>query len=188
MFLVLVVMIAAAGCGGDNSDRIEVYKEIFFPVIVIFSIILAIYITFKIMAYQSERSYKKELVKYHANLELFKQQALKIPVNLEDCKIIKKNNREQKIYENSYSRVFYAFDTCEPFKPVYDTKSIVYKEGCFATYKAEIGNIPITFYANIEKDEFTVGVIFAKQKKTWIYVDKEDIENYYFDLEFLDKW
>ena len=184
IFLVVAAMIAA-GCRSDNSDRIEAYKEIFFPIIIIFSVIFAIYLIFKIEEYRSKRSYEKSREKYLEHLEIFKQQAEKIPVDLNKCKIKQKTHYHQKNRQKGYATVFDAYDAYKSNKPVYDTKE---RSTCMVTYKTKIGHIPYTFHEYIEKDEFTVRVMFAKRKKTWIYVDKKDIKNYYFDLEFLDKW
>ena len=177
LFWVAAVMMAAS-CSGDNSDRIEAYKEIFFPIIFLFSVIFAIYLIIKIDEYKSKRSYKKSRKKYLEHLEIFKQQAYKIPVDLEKCKIKQKTHYEQTIPQTG-ANIIAAYEAYTSDKPVYDTKE---RRICTVTYKTKIGHIPLTFHEYIEKDEFTVRVMFAKRKKTWIYVDKKDIKNYYFDL------
>ena len=37
----------------------------------------------------------------------------------------------------------------------------------------------------IDKDELTLKYLMQRQKVTYIYIDKSDRSNYYFDLEFL---
>ena len=113
----------------------------------------------------------------------FKQQAHKIPVNLADCKVKKHRVHYQKKQRCIQSERFDAVDSRVFGLHRNDTKEM---HSCTISYKTEINGKPVTFTTDVGKHEMTVYALFDRQKTTYIYVDKQDIENYYFDLEFLD--
>ncbi len=126
---------------------------------------------------------KKVHKKYLERLQTFKQQAYKIPVNLNDCKI-KQRTRYEKIYKSYRQQQNEALDEELFGIQRNDTKEL---HCCIVTFKTIIDGKNETFCVDIDKDELTLRILFAQQKTTYIYVDTQNGENYYFDLEFLNE-
>lgn len=143
--------------------------------ITIFALIFWFYISFT-----NRRNSKKALER----LRIFKIEAQKIPVQLKSCKI-KQTVRYEKIDKSYNQQKIDALDShfCDIQRD--DTKELV---SCMVTYKATFNGRSQTFHTYIDKDELTLQFLFARQKTTYIYVDKLDKNNYYFDLEFLDSF
>ena len=110
--------------------------------------------------------------------QAFKQQAHKILVNLDDCKV-KHRTRYERIAPGRY-------DALDSRVMGIHRKDSVEKHSCTITYKTEINGKPVIFTKDVCKHEMTVYALFAQQKTTYIYVDRQDITHYYFDLEFLN--
>lgn len=138
------------------------------------------------------RDAKKTQKKYIERLQLFKQQAYKIPVDLADCKIKQKTRYEKT--GKAYAFNPQIFNIRRP-----DIKEL---HSCTIMYETTINGKSEIFYADVEKDEVTLRMEFYRQKTTYIYLDTQDIyeetedteyiyedtedtKNYYFDLEFL---
>lgn len=182
----------------DGSVMIEItespnqpdYRETHAPLnfrrsrgkIVLLGFLAVIFVVCLPVLYFTKWKNKKVHKKYLERLQAFKQQAYKIPVNLNDCKI-KERTRYERIYKSYRQQQNEALD--EQFFSIQrnDTKEL---HCCTVTFEAVIDDKTETFCVDIDKDELTLRILFAQRKTTCIYVDTQNKENYYFDLEFLN--
>jgi hypothetical protein len=127
---------------------------------------------------RKDKEMEEEIVREKEN---FKQNVEKILVNFDNCKI-KSNNYTEQIEKDKNYRV-------KTLDALYDSSKIIeYIEvnSAIIEYETKINGKNVKFYSpTINKDEITLRFYLAKQKETYIYFDKENINNYYFDTEFL---
>jgi hypothetical protein len=112
-------------------------------------------------------------------IKSLKSNGIKLPVDLKKCSLSEYSNRIEKgtVYkeiidrlilnkpQDYYERTF--FETILIFECVLKNKKC-----CFISEK-------------INSDSLTLSLLIEKYKETTIYVDREDTNRYYFDLEFL---
>ncbi|MCL2327303.1 MAG: hypothetical protein FWC39_02185 [Bacteroidetes bacterium] len=146
--------------------------------IIVIALIVLIYVPLQL--YYTVRL-KKIRKKDFKELQIFKQQALKIPVDLNDCKIKQHIYRETAETEatDRYEALDYIFLNKQP------KRNTIEQRCCEVTFKATINGNAEIFCVDIPKDEFPLRILFQQQKTTYLYVDEQDTENFYFDLEFL---
>jgi hypothetical protein len=115
-------------------------------------------------------------------LEKLMSTGIKIPVDLTECKI-KSNSWIEESERYSNSRVAFwnevGGDADKNIERVENNHSVI-------EYECEFKGRKQIFRGSISKDETTLRILLELKKETIIYVDRDDIENYYFDLEFLD--
>lgn len=109
-----------------------------------------------------------------------KSHGLKIPVDLKNCSFSESIKRIKKgtIYSEIVDRLFLN-------KPqdYYDKVSIETQ----LYYECVIKNKKCRFISKkINTDFMTLSMLFEKYNETIIYVDKDNINNYYFDLTFIN--
>lgn len=135
-----------------------------------------------IIYYMSESSFSQEKgnTKWKEKL---KRNGIKIPVDLSKCQI-KSNSwvEERERYMNS--RVAFwnevGGDSEMNVEKVESIQSRI-------EYSLMSNGIFQTFLSpTIAKDETTLRILLELKKETVIYVDRDNFNNYYFDLEFLD--
>lgn len=113
-------------------------------------------------------------------VDQLKQEGEKIEVNLDECEIMT-NNYTRELERKS--KRAHAIDA------VYDSSQNIITETvnqAVLVYKRGINGEEETFYSpTIYKDETSLRWLLERQKKTAIYVDKDDRSLYYFDVAFL---
>jgi len=122
-----------------------------------------------------EDNFKKEIEKFKLNSE-------KIPVDLNNC-LIKTNNYTEQIEKESGYRA-------QTLDALYDSSKNVESVNVYNAvliFETEINGQKEKFYSpTINKEEITLRFLLDRQKETFIYVDKGNRKRYYFDIEFLD--
>ncbi len=108
----------------------------------------------------------------------------KIKVNLDDCEIVTNNYTKDVVTASPYNvQVFDAlYDSNRPnrnIKKVNVNQSIIIFETDRLGRKEKFKSL------SINKDEITLRFLLAQKKETLIYVDRNQKDKYYFDLEFL---
>jgi hypothetical protein len=115
-------------------------------------------------------------------LQNLKSTGIKIPVDLTKCKIKSNSWTEER---ERYSNPRIAFwnevggDADKNIERVENNHSVI-------EYECEFKGRRQVFLGSISKDETTLRILLELKKETTIYVDRDDVESYYFDLEFLD--
>lgn len=147
-------------------------------VVIIPVIVLLVYL---LILYFRRQKRKKELLILLENFRIFKQKADKIEVNLTDCILEEKIKYEQveKSYKEQRREAF------DGYFLGYQRDDTTERYYCLIKYKAVIDGIERTFTTYFNKDKMSLYILLAQQETTYIYVDKRDREEYYFDLEFL---
>src|SRR6478735_1111532 len=111
-----------------------------------------------------------------------KESGIKIEVDLNAVEIKASSYREENtsVYQNSK---YAALDELSGE----DRREYTQISQTVLTYTTEvIGKMRTFISPAIAKNEDSVVFLLANQKKTFLYVDPFDIENYFFDLEFLE--
>lgn len=146
-------------------------------------IIIGLLIYLYIVTFGTNRKRKKAHQKYLQDLQTFKLQADKISVRLADCKI-KERTYYEKINRSYRQQQNDAIDS-----QIFDIQRNDTKElhSCTIIYETTIDNKTAIFSSNIDKDELTLRILFGLQETTYIYIDKDNKESYYFDLDFLNR-
>jgi hypothetical protein len=114
-------------------------------------------------------------------LAKLKSTGFKIPVDLTKCKIKSNSWIEEK---DRYSNSRIAFwnqvggDADKNLERVENNHSVV-------EYECEFKGRKQIFLGLASKDETTLRILLELKKETTIYVDRDDVDNYYFDLEFI---
>ena len=99
---------------------------------------------------------------------------------------IKSNLYREEIINEGYSPVdkYKAFDTLVGK----DNREYNNVKESVIVYEAEVLGKKRKFYSStIPKDEITLLFLLGNQKKTFIYSDRLNQDNYFFDLEFLNE-
>jgi hypothetical protein len=137
------------------------------------------YLTFK---KGSAQWYEKNEENIKARIQEFRRKADKVRVDLNACEIKTNSYSEQVDKVKNYKAK--AFDT------LYDSdkgiENINSNETVLIFETEKYGEKEHYYSPVIYKDEITLRFMLDKQKETYIYIDKENRGNYYFDLEFLD--
>lgn len=159
----------------SNSSKVRLFCYTLL-VIIIIGILIYLYIDHLRIMKRGKNTHNK----YLQNLQIFKQQADKIPVYLANCKIKQRTRYEEINKTHQRLRNDDALDAL-----IFDIQRNDKKEikSCTITYQ-DRGQ---TFSTNIEKDELTIRILFGLQEITYIYVNKNNKKDYYFDLDFLDR-
>jgi hypothetical protein len=114
-------------------------------------------------------------------LENLKSTGIKIPVDLTKCKI-KSNTWVEERERYSNSRIAFwnevGGDADKNIERVKNNHSMI-------EYECEFKGRRQLFLGSISKDETTLRILLELKRETIIYVDRDDPENYYFDLEFI---
>lgn len=130
---------------------------------------------------QFDRDIKKSRKKDEVNLEMFKNNADKILVSLEDY-TIKSNSWTDEIVVNN-SKYIGAWNQISG-NPDKNIQKIARNPNCVYLKLKYNGNIEnYNFY--IEKDRQTLEILLGLKKETYLYIDKKYPEKKYLDLEFL---
>jgi hypothetical protein len=113
----------------------------------------------------------------------FKANSEKILVDFDKCEIISNNYVEEVETE--------SFNNNQAWEALYDSERNVKKvevNQARLLFEADRFGTKEKFYSSmICKDEITIRFLLAKQKETFIYIDKNDKDRYYFDLDFIFK-
>ncbi len=124
--------------------------------------------------FKLHRKWKKDLL----------NNGIKLEVDLEKVQI--KSNHYQKEVEQT-------FTTLDKYKAVdtllgKDTREFAEINECILIYETEVFGKKRQFQSsNIFKDKITLQFLLSNQKTTFIYLDKNDKDNYIFDIDFLNK-
>jgi hypothetical protein len=128
------------------------------------------------------KSIDKEIAAWKSNLKLNGE---KILINLTDCEV-KENFYFDEVEKVHSSRAqTYNAMTGQDYRNVekrsrYATV-IIYRYTNSKTGESEKFISPI-----IEKDKISLGFLLSAKKETFIYIDRNDPGNYFFDLDFSD--
>lgn len=126
--------------------------------------------------------YEKKEEDINARILELKQKADKVRVDLSVCEIKTNSYSEQVDKVKNYK--------AKAFDPLYDSdksiENINSNEAVLIFETEKYGEKEHYYSPVIYKDEITLRFMLDKQKETYIYIDKENRSNYYFDLEFLD--
>jgi hypothetical protein len=130
-------------------------------------------------------SYRTKKRKRYQRIRALKKNGLRIAVDLEKCTFSEDDFAEEEPHNLHYDKKYtykglWNVICGKPFDYDYRTQ---YATTVF--YNAEIDNDTICFSKTIPKDVVTLTFLFQIQKETYIYVDKNNYENHYFDLSFL---
>jgi hypothetical protein len=133
------------------------------------------------------KSMKKETINQQLEITEWKDRlmatGLTIPVDLNEC-IIKSNNYQEEKHTKFETKAHELMNraTKSGFeKSEYEdvVKSVV-------VFKVMIGASQLEFHSMpSKKDAKTLGFYMATKESATIYVDKNDMKNYYFDLDFI---
>lgn len=128
--------------------------------------------------------HKKEIQSARSDYEVWKedliQNGLKIEINLSKIEIKSSNYREE-IIDNGYSK-YKALDTLSET----DNREYNTIKECILVYETQVSEKKFKFFSPIiPKDEITLRFLLNNQKTTFIYQDKTDPGNYFFDIDFL---
>lgn len=110
---------------------------------------------------------------------------IKVEVDLDKCEI-KFNSYREEVIKDYYSPSdkYMALDALVGK----DNREFQNVNQSILVYKTEVHGNSRTFYSPIiAKDEISLTFLLGNKKKTLIYVDRLDKDNYYFDLEFLNE-
>jgi hypothetical protein len=125
---------------------------------------------------------KQVIIDLQAEVNNFKLTADKILVDLNSCEIKANNYTEQVVDQRSYRSQ--AFDTMRGSPKKYGD---IYINQAMLIFETEKYGQKERYYSpTIYKDEITLRFLLDKQKETYLYIDKNNREKYYFDLEFLE--
>ena len=136
-------------------------------------------ISIKISKYIELNSSKKE---YLNDLERLKKNADIIEVKLENCEILNNNYIVEKPSSNNYR--------IQTINKVFGSKNKTIRTKTSknrVSYKTIYDGKNKLFYSQIitmDKDVFKIKLVM--QEKTYLYIDKTNKNNYYFDLTFLN--
>lgn len=158
-------------------------RQIFNPWIWYIAGVLAMIIGYFLIKIGISNNTKKQKQELAYDLNIFKSTAQKIKVNLNECKILKNNYQvsiDTGLENHGYQALDALYDSSRLQKHNTVNQSIIVFEtnvnGRNKKYLSEV----------IPKDAITLSFLLDKQKETFLYIDRDDYENYYFDLEFLN--
>ncbi len=119
---------------------------------------------------------------YNAWKEKLIRNGLKVEVDLDKVEIKSASYREEIISENAGFNRYEALDGMIRK----DNREFNNVEQSVLVYETEVHGNKKKFYSPlIPKDETTLQLLLGSQKKTSIYLDRLNDENYFFDIEFL---
>jgi hypothetical protein len=125
---------------------------------------------------------KKEKQNFKSEIDRFKQSADKIKVNLSDCEIISNNYTEQVEKVKSYKAqaLDSIYDSGKNIEQVDINQTVIVYKTTQYGQKEQFNS------STINKDRITLNFLLAKHKETYLYVDRNNRQKYYFDIEFLN--
>jgi len=122
------------------------------------------------------KKYKKRL-----KIEKLKKEGLKLSVDLRDCYFSEIRHEREDVGPSA--EVFNYFFRGKPF---YSELRNEIEERCIVYYETKINGKKYFFSSEtIPANAETLSVLFAIKENTYIYLDKKNKHNYYFDLSFL---
>lgn len=125
---------------------------------------------------------KTERQRFKAEIDKLKVTADKIKVDLNSCEI-RSNSYSQQIPKEKDSRSVLLdamYDPDSNIRNIEINQAVV-------IYETDINGQREQFYSPpINKDAITLSFLLDRQKETYIYVDRDNRSEYYFDLEFLE--
>jgi hypothetical protein len=136
---------------------------------------------FSVVRKNRSRKQKEENEHLNAEIDILKLNSNKLLVDLNSCEIITNNYTEQILRAKNYRSQALDF--------VYDSNYNVEEKDVLQSvilFETEHEGKKEKFYSHtLYKDEVSLRIKFDRQKETCIYIDKDNSERYYFDLEFL---
>lgn len=129
------------------------------------------------------KSTKQAEQNWRAKINTFKLTAHKIEVDLNACEL-KTNNYIEEVEKIKSSEAKFYDALYDPIRNV-ENREVNQVVLIFETY--ESGKKKQYYSPTIYKDETTLRFLLARQKRTFIYVDRMNKSHYYFDLEFLNE-
>jgi hypothetical protein len=125
---------------------------------------------------------KKEKQNFNSEIDRFKQSADKIKVNLSDCEILSNNYTEQVEKVKSYKAqaLDSIYDSGKNIEQVDINQTVIVYKTTQYGQKEQFNS------STINKDRITLNFLLAKHKETYLYVDRNNRQKYYFDIEFLN--
>ena len=125
---------------------------------------------------------KRKAALAQAEIDKFKLSGDKILVDLNSCKIKTNNYTEQIERRRNYR--------AQALDEMYDSnENIINREvnQTVLVFESDKYGTKKQYYSRtIFKDEITLRFLLDKYKETYIYVDKNNRDQYYFDIEFLN--
>jgi hypothetical protein len=113
-----------------------------------------------------------------------KNNGMKIIVDLTTCEIQTgtfKKEKEEISYLDELGGIDILLDAGKMPEPdQYEQSVLIYK------HKTTSGKT-VKFYGPTSKNKKTLEILCVMQKETTLYVDRNDYDHYYFDLEFLER-
>lgn len=129
------------------------------------------------------KTIKQAKQNWREEINAFKLTAHKIEVDLSTCEI-KTNNYIEEVEKIKSSEAKFYDALYDPIRNV-ENREVNQAVLIFETY--ESGKKKQYYSPTIYKDETTLRFLLARQKQTFIYVDRNNKSHYYFDLEFLNE-
>lgn len=137
-----------------------------------------------ILIVTSKSKFESKLEKSFQNeVDRLKESGDRIKVDFKDCEIISNNYYKEVVKSSSYrvQALDSLYDSSRAVENIEINKSRI-------TYQDKNLSDDYIFISHlINKDKITLSFTLSKYKKTTIYVDKKDENQYYFDLEFLNE-
>lgn len=135
---------------------------------------------------------KDTIINYEADERLsynkwrkdLKDKGLAIPVDFDHCELKNNQYREQVDKEYTASSDYMALDA------LVGRDDVAYNEvdQSVLVFSTEVNGEEKIFYSpTINKEKVSLQLRLATQKTTTIYVNPDDPDSYYFDLEFLER-
>lgn len=117
------------------------------------------------------------------HLSSFKENAVKVKVNLDECEILTNNYvKENSPSDYNSVSIFDLFNSNDASNGNQELSQSV------IVYKKELNNAIITYYSPVVyKDASTLRFHMGSQKHTYIYINKDNPESYFFDISFLEE-
>ncbi len=114
-----------------------------------------------------------------------KTNGLTVEVDFNKCEIKSNNYREEIEKEYSYMSKYEAIDELTGR----DTRVFNNVNNCVILFETKINGEKAIFKSPlINEQEINLKILMAEKKKTYIYVNKQNKDEYFFDLEFINNY
>lgn len=148
-----------------------VFYEIQTLDIIIGSLILMTFLFIKVRQLFLKKSNTKALIKHQKKLNEFKKSTQRIIIDLSKAKIKTKKTQEKILIDRN-----------NRYEDHYETINVTTNH---VSIRVKIQEESIDIQFSVECNEDDLAIAFALQKTTKFYVEMNNLENFYLDLEFL---
>jgi hypothetical protein len=127
-------------------------------------------------------NFSREIKARRREIQRLKVSGEKIKVDLTKCEVLGNSYSEEQVISHSQLAGLSSISN-----PDSNIRRVSVKQSVFEC-KFEVNGETLTFQSpTLNKDRITLQFLLEHQKETYIYIDKGNPDNWYFDLEFLEQ-